>query len=167
MVIHVTISPMYSSLITKPYLKQCRDKRQLCPATMVSQMPSREVHGSAMEEILPLFPWSTSGALQQLVPSSHPTSYSASPLHRAPRLQPGAQFYHSSLDSMDTKVGEREQVENRDLLTNSPIAPEQAYLVILVYFSSSLFAEDRAGVCSVCCLDKNLVLGCSPWASVE
>lgn len=74
MVIHVTISPMYSDLRTKPYLKQCGDQRQLCPATMVSQMPSREVHGSAMEEILLLFPWSTSGALQQLV-SSPQNSY--------------------------------------------------------------------------------------------
>lgn len=26
----------------KPYLKQCGDQRQLCPATMVSQMPRRE-----------------------------------------------------------------------------------------------------------------------------
>lgn len=30
--------------------------------------------------------------------SSCPTSYSASPLHRAPRLQPVARFYHSSMN---------------------------------------------------------------------
>lgn len=70
----------------KPYLKQCRDQRQLCPATMVSQMPSRErgswvSHGWNSTPISMIHfrclaaACTTSPALS----SSRPTFYSTSP----------------------------------------------------------------------------------------
>ncbi|KAH0510990.1 Zinc finger protein 831 [Microtus ochrogaster] len=87
--------------------------------------------------------------------------------NRAPRLQPVAQFYHSSLYRVDMKgrspwTGESKvSVEDRDPFANSPRAPEQTSLSFQS-ISSSLFADDGADVCSVCRLDKNLLLGCSP-----
>lgn len=125
----------------KPYLKQWGDQRQLCPATMVSQMPSRErgswvSHGrnSTTISLIHFRCLAAACTISPALLSSCPTSYSASPLHRAPHLQPVAQFYHSSLDRVDMKgrspwTGESKvSVEDRDPFANSPIAPEQTYL---------------------------------------